>query len=598
MAEQISTPGSAADSSISKPAANPNNAPKDRSCPFCQQPFTSSSLGRHLDLYIKEKNPKPSDGVHDVDEIRKMRGAITRRQPRNSTSRRDSTPAGTPGANRGGTSGSPHTNGTPMQSPSMVTRQPMVDHKGKVKTTLNAATWHSTGVINNIPLVNQRNDLNSSEGSSDREGKRFPNRHMLAKSTFDQKQKMVEALDNARAAELALREILGSIRAAVATVQPHQSPFDFDPLALDFPTLCLTCLPPPPTINQLTPLSSVSTSWTITPPVEPQYDSLTTFFRDAFHHARVTRAMNNAKPPHPDDVLYAHHAIPSMQASLNASAQEFEDKVNTHLHASFSFWMSLPPPNRAELWKLELARAVGQKDQQITSLNEKLEASAQENQHLRQQVEYLSRCQQPREFQMRPPSTMPIGKRTAVELAEMGLRGGSVGWRLSDPDENLQTRIDSAVGRWREVVRSSRGGAMQGQRSLSGGQLQNGQPNGAGDDMDVDADGDADADADADDEHYAGAQIQEQLSQGSSRAPEAPMGAYAHNPGAVRNGGGMQMQGGNGGMQMQQGNNGGMQMQQGSHGGNAGHETANGRRQGNMVAGPNGRAGGRTYPPY
>ncbi|KFY41865.1 hypothetical protein V494_02754, partial [Pseudogymnoascus sp. VKM F-4513 (FW-928)] len=234
-----------------------------------------------------------------------------------------------------------------------------------------------------------------------------------------------------------------------------------------------------------------------------------------------------------------------MRASLDASAQEFEDKVNQHLHASFSFWMSLPPPNRAELWKLELARAVGQKDQQITSLNEKLEASAQENQHLRQQVEYLSRCQQPREFQMRPPSTLPIGKRAAVELAEMGLRGGSVGFRLSDPDEDIQKRIESAVSRWRDVVCSSRGGAMQGQRSLSGGHLQNGMPNGAGreDDMDVDADGDADADADADEEHYAGAQIQEQLSQSSTRAPEAPMGAYSHNSGPVRGGGGMQMQG-------------------------------------------------------
>jgi len=30
-------------------------APKDRSCPFCNQAFTSSSLGRHLDLYIKPK---------------------------------------------------------------------------------------------------------------------------------------------------------------------------------------------------------------------------------------------------------------------------------------------------------------------------------------------------------------------------------------------------------------------------------------------------------------------------------------------------------------------------------------------------------------
>ena len=219
MAEQISTPGSAADSAVSKLAANTaataaTNAPKDKACPFCQQPFTSSSLGRHLDLYIKEKNPKPADGVHDVDEIRKMRGAITRRQPRNSSARRDSTPAGTPGASRGGQGGSPLASETPTQSPSLITRQPMVDHKGKIKTSLNTATWHSTGVINNIPLVNQRNELNSGEGSGG-EVKRFPSRQMLAKSTFDQKQKMVEALDNARAAELALREILGSIKAAV-----------------------------------------------------------------------------------------------------------------------------------------------------------------------------------------------------------------------------------------------------------------------------------------------------------------------------------------------------------------------------------------------
>ncbi|KAG9577909.1 hypothetical protein KCV04_g23778, partial [Aureobasidium melanogenum] len=59
-------------------------APKDRNCPFCNQAFTSSSLGRHLDLYIKPKNPKPADGIHDVEKIKVMRGGITRRQPRNS----------------------------------------------------------------------------------------------------------------------------------------------------------------------------------------------------------------------------------------------------------------------------------------------------------------------------------------------------------------------------------------------------------------------------------------------------------------------------------------------------------------------------------
>jgi hypothetical protein len=34
---------------------------------------------------------------------------------------------------------------------------------------------------------------------------------MLAKTTFEQKQKLIDALDNAKAAELALRELLGFI---------------------------------------------------------------------------------------------------------------------------------------------------------------------------------------------------------------------------------------------------------------------------------------------------------------------------------------------------------------------------------------------------
>src|SRR5512140_2545728 len=73
-------------------------AAKDRNCPYCQQAFTSSSLGRHLDLYIKDKNPKPPDGIHNVDEIRKIRGGVTRRQargtPRRARIASTATPAG------------------------------------------------------------------------------------------------------------------------------------------------------------------------------------------------------------------------------------------------------------------------------------------------------------------------------------------------------------------------------------------------------------------------------------------------------------------------------------------------------------------------
>lgn len=235
MAEQVSTPGSAADSSntgsapaqcstTKTPAGNPS-APKDKQCPFCGQPFTSSSLGRHLDLYIKEKNPKPADGLHDVDEIRKMRGAITRRQPRGGGRREGSqgTPSGTPAVSRrdSGLMGDDEN-----RSPSVVSRHQPVFDKGKTTTQLNQANWQSTGVINNIPIMHQRNELNGMGGNTPApeggqimetptHGKRTVSRQMLAKSTFDSKQKVIEAMEGQRAAELALRELLGSIKAAM-----------------------------------------------------------------------------------------------------------------------------------------------------------------------------------------------------------------------------------------------------------------------------------------------------------------------------------------------------------------------------------------------
>lgn len=231
MTDQISTPGSNAESTtnISK-----TGAPKDKSCPFCQQAFTSSSLGRHLDLYIREKNPKPPDGVHNVEEIRKLRGGITRRQPRNSLSRREgSTPSGTPGVNGDGNrrkspqseAGLKASRGNDLRSPT-VRRQPVDLNadagKGIVHTTWHKASWQATGVINDIPAITQNGDSEKWDQETDDrkpdrrtvDSRRTVSRQVLAKAALEQKQKMIDAMDNARAAELALREIIGSIRAA------------------------------------------------------------------------------------------------------------------------------------------------------------------------------------------------------------------------------------------------------------------------------------------------------------------------------------------------------------------------------------------------
>ena len=170
---------------------------KDKQCPFCQQTFTSSSLGRHLDLYIREKNPKPPDDVHNPEEIRKIRGGITRRQAR--SSKRD-----------GSTSSS--TKATPLQgqrSPSVqkAYSSAITDDTGAVRTFWNTANWQATGVINNLPPTPR-------EDQGAQFQRRTPPRGASIKEELTRRQTGLEERDRGRAAELALKEVLESLKAA------------------------------------------------------------------------------------------------------------------------------------------------------------------------------------------------------------------------------------------------------------------------------------------------------------------------------------------------------------------------------------------------
>lgn len=177
------------------------SAPKDKACQFCGVFFTSSSLGRHLDQFIKEKKPKPPDGVHDVEEIRRLRGNITRRQPRNALRKRETlTPAGTPK----GTSSLKDS--TSSQDLSKVA-SPFSPNNPNPKAQ-QPPPWELTGVINEAV----RNG--DSSGSSRNAQQRVSSRQASQKIQLDARNKLTEATDSARAAELALREVLGSLRAA------------------------------------------------------------------------------------------------------------------------------------------------------------------------------------------------------------------------------------------------------------------------------------------------------------------------------------------------------------------------------------------------
>lgn len=186
---------------------NTSKASKDKSCPYCGQAFTSSSLGRHLDLYIKEKNPKAPDGIHNVDEIRKIRGSITRRQPRGGARRDTSAPRGS----QAGSKRSLDIESDAARSPSGMTTEAQSTVDLTKGLAYYAARLETTGVINDIP------DAGAGNGGPDAarrtEAQRAFNRHMM-KSSLDVKQRVQDALDTARAAELALREIISSWKSA------------------------------------------------------------------------------------------------------------------------------------------------------------------------------------------------------------------------------------------------------------------------------------------------------------------------------------------------------------------------------------------------
>ncbi|KAI1411043.1 hypothetical protein F5Y13DRAFT_66053 [Hypoxylon sp. FL1857] len=467
MSEGASTAAGAADS----PGAPKTSAAKDRNCPYCGQAFTSSSLGRHLDLYIKEKNPKAPDGIHDVEAIRKMRGSITRRQPRGSLARRDTSTPGTPTASS-----------KKSPAPELAARPPaipkeghyVVDHMPKFFQP----TWEATGVMNDIPARNGelKNSPEDSNGQDSRRlpMQRAPSRTAIHKSQLDARQKLAEAMDTARAAELALRELLSSWRAAKQQIDMDSLPFDFDPLSLDFPALTLQCLQAPPTLFSSTP-HPTSTSWSIQPPAQKQYEALKAYFQEEFRKWRVACAM--ATTTSHEDLTYppSNSSFPRDMRERVKKAEEsaaaLEAQVNEHLQSTYHVWEQLPVQRRTELWGLELARSVGRRQKEVEKLKETQYSIKQENTNLKLQIDQLNRLQHPREFRIVPPATIPIEQSLLSYLGDLGVNKGhmGIGLQIEDRHVDLDTMVSRAIDRWKTVIAASKAPGMAAQRPLDQG---------------------------------------------------------------------------------------------------------------------------------
>ena len=74
--------------------------------------------------------------------------------------------------------------------------------------SLNRPSWHATGVINDLPPTSR------DSGAPKYDPRRDQLRRVPAKQEITQRQKMLEEKDDGRATELALREVLDSIKSA------------------------------------------------------------------------------------------------------------------------------------------------------------------------------------------------------------------------------------------------------------------------------------------------------------------------------------------------------------------------------------------------
>ena len=424
------------------------HAVKDRECQFCHQKFTSSSLGRHLDQFLNKKKP---DGIHDVEQIRRLRGGITRRTARHS-SKNDYDDSRTSNTSPAATQQSP-------QGPVIDTLNVMpVNGMG---TRFNSMNWHSTGVINNLKDISAMPTTIASPVGTPSSAKR----NYSTFAGMEQPTTRPSAADNEkdttiRALELSLKEVLDSVHAATARAAPRPSPFTFDLQTQTFPGLVLQLLPTPPTLFAATPFTT-STSVPLTPPDSTYLPLLRlnletktqTWKWDALRHAQ-----SQTFPT-------AHASNLGEEADyLSHTATQYDEFARKHLDTAFQAWASLPAQEKTEKWILELMRFGASKSQKVKELEERLESLTSEANRLQGQLEHLSRCQWPREMALWPPEPVKFSRIAAEEIRGINLDTGEA----DDMGKNVSSGIMSTkevserwsyerlVEKWRRRVREDR----------------------------------------------------------------------------------------------------------------------------------------------
>lgn len=239
------------------------------------------------------------------------------------------------------------------------------------------------------------------------------------------------------------------------------TPFDFDPLELDFPALVLQCLAAPAALLASMP-TPTPTSWSLDPPGPKELEALKGYFQQEFRKWKISCAA--ATTAIAEDLTYPPpETLPQTdpQESIRKAeekAEEQEKRVTLHIMSTYNGWSNIPEAQREFYWKLELARSVQKKQKQVDKLKQVGHTLRQENEDLKGNMLHLNRLQQPREYKIVPPTTIPFDPKLVSYLAEESVvhnkRG--VGLNLGDRHSDLNTIVSSSIDRWKSVIISTR----------------------------------------------------------------------------------------------------------------------------------------------
>lgn len=262
------------------------------------------------------------------------------------------------------------------------------------------------------------------------------------KADLDQRQKLADELDTGRAAQLALKEILDTVRNAEASATGRHLFDEFDFFQQSFPALCLRLLSPSAQHDSSLVITA-NDSWSSTIPWDRQKDAL----------SRVVEARGQ--------FLRRKDSLLSTTYDETSSASINLDKFHDHITKVFDLWRSLPDRNRHDIWQREILRSYARMENDLKEARSTIAALKRDAELMSKRLSRGNNILSPAQgaFETSMQYTQSPISMSNDALKDLGRQG------LSTREWEYERLLD----RWKNIVREERrsSSGLQAQRNFA-----------------------------------------------------------------------------------------------------------------------------------